>query len=212
MGPDDSATKAAQKQQQAQQQQIAAGTAAVNNVFDDPARQAQYDKLASDTTAYYTNQLDQQKAVNDRQMKFALARNGQTGGSVSTDQATQAGKDYETGVLNAARMGNQASASLQSQDQQERASLISAVQGGLDATTAANNAASALKTDAAGAQANATTNSLGQAFGDMSSIWQNSQNNKALRQGQLYSYNTVYQPGFGAGQQPYAAGNYGSFY
>ena|ERR1700761_91857 len=208
-GGNDSATKAAQQQQAQQQAAIQSGTAAVNKVFDDPSRTSAYDKLAADTTAYYTQQLDQQKAQNDRQMNFAQARAGQMGGSVATDQATQAGKDYDQGVLSAERMGQQASAGLQASDQQERASLIAAVQGGLDATSAANNAAAALKSGAATATANATAGSLGQAFGDMSTIWQNSQTAKALRAGNLYSYNTVYQPGFGAAQGP---GSSGSFY
>ena len=208
MGGDDSATKAAQQQANQQQQQIASGTAAVNRVFDDPNRQAQYSKLAADTTAYYTQQLDQQKQQSDRQSKFSLARNGQTGGSVATDLATQSGKDYDTGILSAERMGQQASANLQASDQNERANLISAVQGGLDATTAANNSAAALRTDAANANANATTNALGNAFGDLSSMWQNSQTAKQLRQGQLYSYNTVYQPGFGAGGATAGGGFY----
>jgi hypothetical protein len=207
-GGSDSASKQAQANENARQAAVASGTASVNKIFDDPSRTAAYDKLSADTTAYYTQQLDQQKQLNDRQLKFAQARNGQTGGSVQTDQDTQAGKDYLQGVLSAQRMGAQAGADLQSKDTSERASLIAAVQGGLDATSAASNAAAAMKGNLDSAQSTATANAFGQTFGDFSSIYQKSQDAKALRQGQLYSYNTVYQPGFGAG----AAGGGGSHY
>jgi hypothetical protein len=196
--PSNKAADQANANEAARQAQIASGTTAVNNIFDDPTRTAQYGKLAADTTAYYTQQLDTQKQQQDRQLSFAMARSGQTGGSVATDQAEQSGKDYEQGALNAGRMGAQAGASLQAQDTTERANLIAAVQGGLNATDAASNAAAAEKSNLASANATATGQQLGNAFGDFATLYQNSQTAKANRQGFLNAYNTVYQPGFGA--------------
>lgn len=198
-GGSNSAAKQAQRDEEARQQQIAQSTAQINSIFDDPSRTSQYDQLAKDTTSYYTNQLDQQKAKNDRQLRFTLARNGQVGGSVQTDLGTQAGKDYLQGVLEAQRRGLSAGASLRSQDEQSRANLIAAAQGGLDATSAASQAASALQSNLQAAQPAATANAFGDAFSDFATIYQKSQDAKALRDGQLYAYNTIYQPGFGAG-------------
>src|SRR6185312_11988773 len=50
-----------------------------------PSRAGQYDQLARDTTSYYTGQLDDQKALNDRRMRFAITHNKQIGGSVQAD-------------------------------------------------------------------------------------------------------------------------------
>jgi hypothetical protein len=197
--PDNSASKQAAANEQQRQANIASATSAVNNIFDSPARTGQYSKLAADTTAYYTQQLDQQQQQAQRNTRFALARNGQTGGSVATDAATQLGKDYDTGVLNAARAGSQAGASLQASDQQQRANLIAAAQGGLSATDAASQASSAMQSGLATAKANATNNALADTFSDFSNLYSQSQNAKQLRNGYLNAYNTVYQPGFGAG-------------
>jgi len=198
-GGDDSASKQAQKNEQQRQQAIASGTAQVNQIFDDPNRTSQYQKLAGDTTAYYTNDLNQQKALTDRNLKFAQARNGQIGGSVQADQATKSGEDYLKGILEANRRGQAAGASLQASDETSRANLIASVQGGLDATTAASNAASALRSNLASSQSTSTANQLGDTFGDFANIYQQSKDAAALRAGQKYAYNTLYTPSFGYG-------------
>lgn len=198
-GGSNKAAEQAQANTEAQQRMAQEATGRINAIFDNPARTAQYDQLGKDTTAYYTQQLDDKKAINDRSLKFALARNGQTGSSVQADQSARAAKDYLNGVLQATRQGNAASAGLQAQDQTARANLIAQAQGGLNATDAASNAAAAMKADLAGAQSSNTASALGDVFGDFSSIYQKSQDAAALRNGQKYAYNTIYQPGFGAG-------------
>lgn len=198
-GGSNKAAKQAQANEDARKRQVAQSTAQINAIFDDPSRTQQYDQLAKDSTTYYTNQLDEQKAKNDRQLRFALARNGQTGGSVQTDLGAQAGRDYLKGVLEAQRRGLGVGASLRQQDEQSRGNLIAAAQGGLDATSAASQAASALRGNLEAGKSTATANAFGDAFGDFASIYQKSQDAKALRDGQLYAYNTIYQPGFGAG-------------
>jgi hypothetical protein len=198
-GGSNKAAKQAQANEDARNAQIAQSTASINQIFDNPARTGQYDQLAKDTTSFYRNQLDQQKERNDRNMTFALARNGQTGGSVQTDLGEQAGKDYLQGVLETTRRGQAAGAALRSQDEQSRASLIAAAQGGLDATSAASQAAGALKSNLDAGRATSTANAFGDAFGDFSTIYQRSQDAKALRDGWQYANASIYQPGFGAG-------------
>ena len=198
--PSDKASKQAAANQAQQQANIQQSTAAINNIFDNPARTGQYSKLAADTTAYYTQQLDQQQQQAQRQTKFALARGGQAGGSVAADANTQLGKDYDTGLLNASRAGQQAGASLQAADQTERAQLIAAAQGGLSATDAAQQASEGMQSNVNTAKANATNNTLANTFSDFSNLYQQSQTAKATRQGNLYTLNAVYSPNtFGAG-------------
>jgi len=198
-GGSDKAAKQAQANEEARQRQIAESTAQINGIFDNPSRAGQYDQLARDTTSYYTGQLDDQKALNDRRMRFAMARNGQVGGSVQADLGAQAGKDYLKGVLETTRRGMAAGASLRSQDEQSRANLIAAAQGGLDATSAASQAASALRSNLESSRPAATANAFGDAFGDFASIYQKSQDAKALRDSFNAGLGGWYQPGFGAG-------------
>lgn len=197
--PSNKAAKEAQANTEAQQRMAQDAQNKINALFDNPARTAEYQQLGKDTTAYYMGDLNQQKTKNDLQMKFAQARGGLIGSSVQTDQAQTAGQDYLKGVIQAQRLGNSAAAGLQSQDETSRANLIAQAQGGLNATSAATNAASAMRANLAGAQSANQANALGDTFGDFASIYQRSQDAAALRAGQKYSYNTVYQPGFGAG-------------
>lgn len=200
-GGSNGAQHQAQANEDRRNAQIKASTRQINRIFDSPGRTAQYGQLAKDTSAYFMQDLDTQKGRADRNLKFSLARNGQTGGSVQTDQGAQLGKDYLKGVLETTRRGQGAAADLQSRDETARANLIAQAQGGLDATSAASNAASALRSNLQSGQATSTANQMGDMFGDFASIYQKSQDAAALHNGQLYAYNTVYQPGFGYGAQ-----------
>jgi len=201
-GGGNDAAKQAQRAEEQRQRNIQDSTAKVNAVFNDPSRTAQYDQLARDTTAFYRTDLDRQKAQTDRSLKFALARSGQIGGSVQADQNRKVGEDYLKGVIEATRRGSAAGADLRAQDETSRANLIGMAQNGLDATTAASNAAAALRSNLQSGQATATANSFGDAFGDFANIYRQSQDAAALRNGQKYAYQTLYQPGFGYGGRP----------
>jgi hypothetical protein len=201
-GGNNDAQRQAEQNEAERQRQIAASTGQINAIFDSPERQAQYAKLGADTTKYFTDQLNEQKVNADRNLKFALARGGQIGGSVQIDQTKQLGNDYLKGIIEATRRGNSAAANLRSADESTRMNLIAAAQAGLDATTGASNAASSLRSNLEGAQADATANSLGDLFGDVSSIYKKSQDDKAYRQ-QYKNGLSLYSPMYGAG---YAGG------
>lgn len=201
-GGSNAAARQAQENEDARKAQIAQSTAQINALFDNPSRTAQYGQLAKDTTQFYTDDLNRQKAINDRNMRFAQARGGQIGGSVQADQGQQAGQDYLKGVLEAQRRGDAAAAGLRSQDETSRANLIAMAQGGLDATSAASQSASALRSNLQSGMASSTANTLGDMFGDMGKIYQNSQDTKALQRGWTYAGQGLYQPGFGYGGRP----------
>ncbi len=196
-GSNNSAAQQAQANATQQQAQSTAATNQINSLFASPSVTGEYKQLGDATTGYYMNQLNQQQAINNRNLTFAQARNGQTGGSVAADQATQAGKDYTQGVLQASQRGQSAASSLQAQDQQTQANLISMAQGGLNATAGAQEATSAMRSNLANARSNATSNAFGNAFGDFGSIYQNSQAADAARKGMLYGYGTAFAPSTG---------------
>lgn len=197
-GGSNSAQKEADAAEKQRQQQIAQSTAAINGIFNDPARTAQYDKLGKDTTAYYTSQLDRQNADAQRKLTFALARSGNSGGSLQADEGKKLGEDYERGIIQATQKGEAAKADLMGQDESQKQSLLAMAQAGLDATTAGSDAASALRSTLQSSQANSTAQSLSDMFGDVSSIYQTSKDAADARRGMKYGYQGLYSPLFGA--------------
>jgi hypothetical protein len=194
-------TSSAQKQADAneaeRQRKIAESTGAINKMFDDPARQAQYDALGNATTKFYTGDVDKQNTEAQRQLSFALARSGLSGGSEQLDKGKVLTEDYQKALLEASRRGQSAAASLKSSDEQTRQQLIAMAMGGLDATSASSEAASALRSNVEGAQADAGANSLGDLFTNLGNTYQTSQEAAAARRGQKYGYTSLYSPMFG---------------
>lgn len=196
--PSNKSAKQAQANQDQKDAQVSASTQQINNLFDSASRTQQYGQLASDTTNYYTSQLDQQKAQNDRSLKFSLSRSGQTGSSLAADQSSRAAKDYLNGVLDATRRGQAAGASLQSSDQTQRANLIAQAQGGLDVTSAAANSAAAMRSSLQTAQSGSTADSFGDAFKDFGAIYSNAKTAADNRRGVDFGLGQIYSPGFGS--------------
>lgn len=199
-GGSNNAQEQADRNERERQAQIASSTASINRIFDDPARQAQYDKLTADTTQFYTDDLNQQNEDAQRKLKFALARSGNTGGSLQVSQGQRLGEDYEKGLIEASRRGQAAGASLRSSDEQTRSNLIAAAQAGLDATTAGSQAASSLRANLDSSRADATANMLGDSFANFADLWRKSQDDKAYRQ-QFRNGLSLYSPMYGAGSQ-----------
>lgn len=191
-GSSDKAQKQAQQQEAQQQAQIKAGIDSINALYADPSRQKQYSDLEKSTTDYYTTLLNDQQTIANRKLKFALARAGLGGGSQQAVEGEQLGKQYQLGLTEAAQKGQSAAAALRGTDEQTKQSLIAMVEGGLDATTAQSEAASALRANLAGGTADATAAGLGDLFGDVNQIYTNSLDQKAARAGQKYGYGSIY--------------------
>lgn len=189
------------------QADIDAAISGINKIYDSPDRQKQYDQLGADTTKYYTDDVNQQEAINARKLKFALARSGLAGGSEQAYQGQQLGQAYDKAIIAATRQGQSAEANLRSQDEQQRQNLINMAEAGLDAGTASNEATNSLRNNLLSANASSTADSLGNMFGDFSSMYQQSQDQKAARQGALYGYGSVFSSPMYGGQQ--SGGGYG---
>lgn len=199
-GSSDKAQKQATADEAQKNADIANTITGINAKFDDPSRTAQYDKLAADTTAKYTQDVNEQETKTARKLKFAQARSGQIGSSTQAYQGKMLGQDYAKAIIDASQRGQQASSQLRSADESTRSNLISMAQSGLDAGTAENRATGSLYNNLLNSQSQSTAQSLGDAFGDLGSVYQNSQDQKAARAGQLYGYQGLFsQP---AGQTP----------
>lgn len=192
------ASKEAERAERERQAQIASTVSRINQVYDNPAREAEIGDFLGATRQYYRDDLDRQKSDTDRNLKFAMARSGQTGGSVSYDNARRVGEEYTRGVLEADRRAQAAAANIRAQDEESRLRLIQMAQAGLDATTASQQAASALRNTLQSGRTTATAEGLGDIFGSFSDIYQRSREAADERRG-YRDYNLLYQPGFGYG-------------
>jgi len=201
-GGGNSASKEAQQQADEQKAQIAQSQAAINALFNDPKRTAQYDKLGADTTSYYTGEVNRQNQQAQRNLKFALARSGLSGGSQQAFDGQELGKDYQKGLLQASQQGQTAANNLRAADEQSRTQLIGLAQSGLDATQASSQGALSLQNNLLAGQGQANVNQLGDLFGNLGQVYSNSQQQDLAKKGFLFGYGQGYQPLFGAGAQP----------
>ena len=203
-GGSDKASKEAQKNEEARQAAIANTQAAINAVFNDPGRAADIANAVDANRQYLTGDLNEQKANADRNLKFALARGGVLGGSVQTDKQRILGQDYSKGLLDVQRKSASLGAQFQSADEDARAKLISLATSGLETTTGASMAGSALRNNLERGGAQAQLQSLGDAFGNLGDFWKKSQDDalrrKADRQAYgLYTPNANFAGAYGGG-------------
>jgi len=156
----------------------------INAAYDDPRRQADIADFLGATRSFYRQNLDREKAVQDRSLKFALARSGQTGGSLAVDQSRRLGEQYLSGVLSADRQAQAQANALRDADEQSRLGLISLAQGGGDLTSGASRAGQSMLANMTGASAQRNADFLGSVFGGTAGFYENSRNAAAARRGQ----------------------------
>jgi hypothetical protein len=198
-GESNKSAKEAQRAEAARQGNIASSVSAINQAYGNPQRAADINDFLGATRSFYTNELGRQKTTADRSLKFAMARSGLTGGSASVDANRTLGENYQQGVLNADRLAQSSANDLRTADEQSRLNLIAMAQNGLDATTGASQAATALQNNLAGRQSSIKADALGDVFGGLSSIYTKSKETAAERRGNRDVYNLLYTPGFGYG-------------
>ena len=195
-----SSSSAQREAQRAEDQRLAAirGTQqAVNRVYDSPQRQADIADYVNATRDYFTGDLNRQKADNDRELTFAIARGGLAGGSTQIDQQQRLAENYSRGLLDADRRARGAGADLQAQDQDNRARLIQLATTGLDATTAASQAAAGMRSSLEAGRSTALAGGMGDAFSDMQTFLNRSREAAGRRQANRDTGFSMYQSPFG---------------
>lgn len=164
-GGGNSAAKEANREEQRRQAAIKGTQARVNDVFNSPQRAADISDFVNATRSFYQQDLDRQKADADRGLKFALAKSGLTGGSTQVDQQGLLADNYGRGQLQVEQKAQGAGASLSAADQDARSRLISLATSGLDATTAAQQASAAMRSNLQAGQSQAQLGSIADSFG-----------------------------------------------
>lgn len=197
-GGSSSAQRAAEAEERQRQQAIRSGTERVRGTFSAPERQAQIGEFVNATRGLMTNELNRQQKQATRGNRFALARSGQIGGSLQVDRSRQLGETYGRGLLDVERRAQGAGADLRGADEDAQARLIGLVQGGLDATTAAQQAAQSMRSNLAAGSSTRNVNELGNAFGGFADYFQTSRDAASRRRAdRSMSPTGFYMPMFG---------------
>jgi len=183
MGGSNKASEEAQRAEAARLAQIKATQGAINGVFDGPSRAADIANYVNASRDYYTQDLNRQKADTDRNLKFAMARNGQIGGSTQVDQGKRFSDIYSRGLLEVERKAQGAGAGIEAADQDARARLLSLATTGLDATTAAQQSAAALRTNLEAGAGERNMGALGDAFSSFKDFIDRSRESADRRRG-----------------------------
>lgn len=192
--PKNTAADEAAAAEKARQAAIAATQGRVNAVFDSPARDAEIERAVAGRRDLDTRELNREKANTDRQLKFALARNGQIGGSTQIDKGKEFAESYSRGLLNVERGAQGFGAGIRGADQDSRARLISLATAGLDATTGAQQAAEAMRVNLQAGNADRNASGVADAFAGFSDFLKRSREMADRRKADSVSGINYYRP------------------
>ncbi|GAB1407667.1 hypothetical protein MASR1M8_15860 [Thermomonas brevis] len=146
----------------------------VNAVFDSDARKADIADYVAATRAQLNDELLRQKGDSDRELKFALARGGLSGGSTEVDQRRRFGEAFARGLLDVERKAQGAGAQIESADNEARARLMGMATQGLDATTATSQAWANARNNLQAGASERSAGMLGDAFSQFKTFYDRS--------------------------------------
>jgi len=177
----DRATQEAQQAEDARKRQVASATSAIDSAFG--KRGSQLGDFAQALRGEFNTEALKQKAVADRQLKFALARGGLTKGSADVDANALLGEEFQKGLASGERGVQQALSDLAGADEASRQNLISLAQGGASVSSSAAAAANALRSNIQGARSSSVAEGLGDIFANTRNLYVKQQESAARRRG-----------------------------
>lgn len=205
-----SATRAAQNAEDQRRRQVERTQQQIEGIYSTPAREGQIQDLIGSTRTFLQTDLDRQNKTAGRQLKFSLARSGQSGGSTAVDQNRDLGDAYLRGVLEAERRAQAAGSSLRGADQAAKQNLFSLAQNGLDMTTAARQAGESMRVNIGNARADSTQSGIGDVFSGFADAYKRSRERAGTAQAEKNQYFSAYAPnsylgfgGYGGGANRY---------
>ena len=133
--------------------------ASINSMYDD--RSKQFDKYGDDLYGHNKTQFDDSANDARQQTNFALARSGQTGGSVNAHTNSELDSMYQKGLTNLRSGSTDAAGSLKAQDNQMRNNALQ--------MSASGNYSSAYQPKNVGSSTNMTSlnSGVGNQFGSL---------------------------------------------
>lgn len=161
----------------------------IDNTFNSPKRLKQYEDYANALREHSGTELVRQKRDAARNLKFALAKAGQTGGSQSVDANAQLGEEFQRGALQNERDVQGSVADLKTGDELSRQSLLQLADGGLDLNTALQRSSTALSSNLGAANNTALAKGMGDVFADTAKTYKTINERVAQRRGFGYKTN-----------------------
>jgi hypothetical protein len=192
MGTGNSAANAANAANAQQQKDIQDSVNQITAAYDNPNRASQYAQYNKNLSDYYTGQVNNQEAINARNLKFANARSGLTGGSAAVDNNTQLQKDYTQGLLQASQQATAGTSALEQSDVNAKNQLIGLAQQGNFTGAIPTQVAQAQNASLGAAQNFGSANTLGNVFAGTAGIYQNEQTAAANRKAQISPFGSLY--------------------
>lgn len=198
-GSSNRAARAAEQAERERQARVGANVESINRAF--AGREGQYADFLDALRSYYTSDLNRQQQDASRQLKFALARSGLTGGSQAAYAGKELAREANRGAITAEQRAQNALASLRAQDEQSRLAMISLAQSGQNIGDAATQTANALRANINAAQSEGLASGLGDVFGNTAATYKAMKEAAALRRGLKDSeiYANPFTRGSGAG-------------
>ena len=175
--------------EQQRQRSIDDNRGLVNRAFDSPQRAAQYDDYAAAMREYMGGELVRQKRDAAKNLKFALAKAGQVGGSQQVAGERRLGEEYQRGALENERSVQTGVAQLKGADDQARNNLLQLVDSGMGATDTLRRSSAQLTSNLGNASLTATQKGLGDVFSDTAATYKAINERAALRRGFGYKTN-----------------------
>ena len=161
-GGTDRASRQAAANERARQLAVQRGERELDAIF--AAREPQMQRFVEALRGEYGDRVNRQRDEVNRQLLFALARSGLTGGSAAVDAQGRADDEYRQAVLNSERQAQLALARLRGQDQAARSESSRLLAGGAQSTRAAQFAARQMRANLAQAQSQSLVDGLGDLF------------------------------------------------
>jgi hypothetical protein len=191
-GNSNAAADAANAANAAQQASITNAVNQINTAYSNPNREQQYNAYGANLQNYYTGQVNNQEAINARNLKFAMARSGLSGGSAAVDSNTQLQKDYTQGLLQATQQATAGKTALEQSDIQAKNQMIGLAQQGNFTGQIPQQASLAMNANLGAAQNYGNANALGNAFQTTQGIAQNEAVAAANRKAQQTPFGSLY--------------------
>lgn len=123
-------------------------------------REQLYSTVAEDAKKKALLDIERERAITERELNFALARNGLSGGSRDVDANKDVLDTAQQGILKASEIGLATANDARSNDERTRVNLINSIQSGLDSGSAIQSAYTGMANNANLARDNASAASL----------------------------------------------------
>lgn len=152
------------------------GTVAVKPEFLDVtananARQAGYDEVRQNSLGLLLEDIARNRADTTRNVGFGLQRNGLFGGSVDVDTHKSITDANQRSIIQANQYADNQVAQMRSNDESTRADLISRINAGLDADSAATTATQRMLNNRQEALTTNPSGALNNLFAGIGSAW-----------------------------------------